>query len=48
MYSRIGEGIERMCRMMLWGLVLFVPLGIWKIVDIIVWIVRNVSVSVGR
>jgi hypothetical protein len=26
---------------------IFAPLGIWKLVEIIIWIIRNVSITVG-
>lgn len=27
--------------------VVFVPLGLWKFIDIVVWIVRNVRITIG-
>lgn len=28
-------------------LILFIPLGMWKLVEIIIWLFQNVSVNVG-
>ena len=32
---------------MFWTLVVSVPLGLWKLVEIIIWLFTNVTVNVG-
>lgn len=40
-------GLPGFLRFVVTLLVVFVPLGMWKAVEIIVWLFKNVSVSVG-
>ena len=28
-------------------LMVVAPLGIWKLVEIVIWVIRNVSISIG-
>jgi len=46
-YSRIFDGIAGMVRAMAIALIIFVPLGIWKLVEILIWLFKHVSVSFG-
>lgn len=39
----IGKGID----ILLWIALASIPLAIWKIVDIVVWIAWNVRITVG-
>jgi hypothetical protein len=43
--GNIGDGIAYFMITCLVMLIVFVPLGIWKIVEIIIWLIENVSVS---
>ena len=43
----IGEAIDAMFAAMFGLIVIFVPLGLWKLIEIIIWVFSNVSVSVG-
>lgn len=49
-YSPIADAFGALEKMF-WGLLLacivFVPLGMWKLVEIIIWISKHVKVSVG-
>jgi hypothetical protein len=41
MYPDIGKLFEAM----LFLLIVFIPLGVWKIIDIIIWLFNHVSIS---
>ena len=43
MFDGVGQAITVMMLMLL----VSVPLGIWKAVEIIIWLFRNVSISLG-
>lgn len=43
-YSAVFDGFYRVVAVLL---VIFVPLGLWKLADIILWLVRNISISFG-
>jgi len=47
MYEQIGEGFVALFKAMAWGLAIFIPLGMWKLIEIVVWLLRNVSVNFG-
>ena len=44
--SVVGDAISGVVFMAIYGLVI-TPLAIWKIVDIILWLFNNVSVTIG-
>ncbi len=46
-YDRIGDGLFGLMRLFMWAATLAVPLALWKLVDIAVWVCRHVSVSFG-
>lgn len=46
-YDGIGEGLIGLMRLFMWTAVVSVPLAVWKLVDIAVWVCRHVSVSFG-
>jgi hypothetical protein len=46
MYGDLGRGINTMFGAMLVGLIISIPLAIWKLVDIGIWIYNNVSVTI--
>ena len=46
-YEDIGNGFMGLFRLLIWVAVAAVPLAIWKLAEIIVWVCRHVSVSVG-
>jgi len=35
----VGLGIILLC--------IFVPLGLWKLVEIVIWLFKNVNISIG-
>ncbi len=37
--------IDDMLKAVIWLLIIFVPLGLWKLIEIIIWIVKHVSIS---
>ncbi len=42
--------IERAVEGMVWLLTLAIPmsiLGVWKLVDIVIWLIKNVSITIG-
>jgi uncharacterized membrane protein len=43
-FGAIGD----LARYLITILYITVPLGIWKIVDILIWIYKNVSISIGE
>lgn len=45
MYGGIGRGITELMVLMIWGLVISVPLAIWKLVEIVIWLFNHVSIS---
>lgn len=47
MYGNLGDGLEKMFWFILCLLCIFIPLGIWKLVDVAIWIMNNVSIKVG-
>lgn len=44
MMQGIGDAIGNMFMAMLIALIIFVPLGIWKLVEIILWLVKHVHI----
>ena len=42
----IGDGIEFLCKFALFSLVVLVPLAIWKLVEIVMWICQHVRIGV--
>ena len=42
MFSGIGDGLL----VMMWLFLLFVPLGMWKAAEIILWIFKHASVGI--
>ena len=45
MYSKMGEAIGELLKLMAILLVLSVPLAIWKLIDIIIWVCKHLSLS---
>lgn len=44
MMQGISDAIGNMFMAMLIALIIFVPLGIWKLVEIILWLVKHVHI----
>lgn len=42
----IGKGIGDLFALMCILILVFVPLGIWKLVDIVLWLFNNISVVI--
>lgn len=47
MYGGIGDSIASALKFMFMLRCIFVPLGVWKFVDIILWIVKHVNIGVN-
>jgi hypothetical protein len=47
MYSGIGQSIDALYKFGKWYLLFSLPLSIWKIVDIAIWVFKNVRVDFG-
>ncbi len=45
-YIDFGKGIDSLMNIMLVGLIIFVPLGIWKLMDIGIWLFHHVGVFI--
>lgn len=45
MYSKMGQAIGDLIQLMAVLLVISVPLAIWKIIDIIIWVWKHLNVS---
>ena len=46
-YGEMFKGLEQLFVGLLVTCIISVPLGLWKLVDIIIWIVKHVRVSIG-
>lgn len=46
-YDGIGEGFCGLLRLFGWAAALSIPLAVWKLVEIAMWVCRHVSVSFG-
>jgi hypothetical protein len=44
-YGGIGETINAMYYFCVVSLVVFVPLGTWKLIEIIIWLIHHIKVS---
>jgi hypothetical protein len=44
-YDSIGKAADALFRGMLTLLFLFVPLGLWKLIDIFLWLWENVEIG---
>lgn len=45
MFDGIGKAIEVLVKFALFSVFVLVPLSIWKLIEIMVWIIRHVSIS---
>ena len=45
MVGGVGDALGKMFMGMLISLIIFVPLGMWKLVEIIVWLVKHVHIG---
>lgn len=43
-FNRIGRALDVLVVL----LAICIPLGVWKIVDIIIWLCKNVSINIGN
>lgn len=44
--GNIGDGIDLVFRLMFYGLIVSVPLAIWKLVDVVIWIFANIEIGI--
>lgn len=47
MVSGVGQAIDSMFSLMFLLLIIFVPLGVWKLIEIIIWCIKHISVSMS-
>ncbi len=47
-YARAGDAAVILFKFMFVLLCLFVPLGLWKLIDIAIWLYNNIHVQVGQ
>lgn len=45
MYEGVGNAVDAMFKFIMWSLVIAWPLAIWKLIEIIIWVVENVEVG---
>ena len=46
MYQGMGEALSAVMKMVMILLIVFIPLGLWKLIEIFIWVYNNVSLSV--
>lgn len=46
-YKRIGDGVDVLFKFTALLLTVFVPLGLWKLVELVLWVWKNVHVQWG-
>jgi hypothetical protein len=44
--SGIGDAIDAWFAITTTALLIFVPLGLWKLIEIVIWIIRHVKVGI--
>ena len=44
-YSTIGDGITALFRFMIFSLIVLLPLALWKLIDIVVWLFQHVRIG---
>lgn len=42
MYNQIGDAVANIAKLMITLLIIFVPLGLWKLIEIFIWIWNNI------
>jgi hypothetical protein len=47
MVSGIGDGITALLKLLLIICIVAIPFAIWKIVELIIWLINNVSIHVS-
>lgn len=45
MYSEIGKAIEALFKMLFIVCCLSTPLAIWKIIDIVIWVIKHIKIG---
>lgn len=46
-YKDIGSGVVTLIKMLLILLAIFVPLGLWKLIEIAIWLFKNINITWG-
>ena len=44
-YDQVGNAVVSAFKAMFIGLCVFVPLGLWKLIEIVIWLVSKVEVT---
>jgi hypothetical protein len=47
MYESIGKSFDMLMWTVFILLIIFIPLGLWKLVEIIIWLFENISISIN-
>jgi len=47
MLDNLGNILTRMIISLYITIIIFVPLGIWKLIDIIIWLVKHINIQVN-
>lgn len=45
-YGQMGRAVCGLIEWLAWSLLLVIPLALWKVIDIIVWVCHHVTVGV--
>jgi len=48
MVEGIGRAIDDLIALMVFVCVVFVPLGLWKMIDILIWIFHHIHISYAK
>lgn len=46
MYGRGLDGLMYLVKYLIIALIIILPFGVWKIIDLLIWLMRNVKISV--
>ena len=47
MYEQIGEGFVALFKFMAILLAFTIPLGLWKLIDIVIWLFEHITINFG-
>lgn len=46
-YDNLGSGLAGLFKAGLWMIVISVPLALWKVIDIIIWLYKHITIQWG-
>jgi len=47
MVEGIGKNVGQVIGCLGLSCLIFVPLGLWKLVEVVIWLVRHITITVG-